>query len=214
MSCQSPAGDDAGARALSQMMMAGLRNMTVSAERLCAVGSSSGHQSCSLRGAFKDGSELLCFRSVSRQARFVKDKIVAVILAFPEPFTVLALMNRGIEFGDRQQPMAKDKTSLVAVRPQIRKNILDVAGREMAVLALEHQQRRVLPQDALRALPNLELGALDVDLEQRNLVACAEIIVERDHRHGQRGEASRPCRGLMKGCAGLMAGWQKQVPLA
>jgi hypothetical protein len=41
----------------------------------------------------------------------VKNEIVAVILALPEPFAVLALMNGGIELRDRQQPIAADKTS-------------------------------------------------------------------------------------------------------
>src|ERR1700738_4035202 len=47
-------------------------------------------------------------------ARSVENKIVAIVLVLPEPFAVLALMNRGIEFGDREKPLLEDKSSAIA----------------------------------------------------------------------------------------------------
>src|ERR1700736_1090230 len=146
--------------------------------------------------------------------RFAEDKVVAVVLALPEPFAVLALMNRRIERGDRQNLIAPDEASLVAEAFEIGKYILDIAGREVPIFALENQQGRVLSQNPLGALQNPEFGALDVDLEQREPVALAKIIVQRDHWHGQGCEAFRFQRRAMKRRAGLMAFWQKQVPIA
>src|SRR5712664_4080630 len=112
-------------------------------------------------------------RATSRVQRFAKDKIVAVVLALPEPFAVLALMDRGIEFGDRQNLIAPDEASLVAEAFEIGKYILDIAGCEVPIFALENQQWRMLPQNSFGALQNSEFGALHVDLEQRDLVALA-----------------------------------------
>src|SRR6202171_5948401 len=146
--------------------------------------------------------------------RFVENKIVAIVLALPEPFAVLALMNRGIEFGDREKPLLEDKSSAIAEFRQIRKNILDIARAEMAVFALEHEQWRVLPQDPRSALQYLELGALDVDLEQRDFIVLGKIIVERDHRHRQGRETFRLYRLAMQRGAGLMTDRQIQIPIA
>src|SRR5216684_2836866 len=72
----------------------------------------------------------------------------------------------------------------------------------------------MLPQNSFGALQNPEFGALHVDLEQRDLVARAKIIVQRDHGHRQGCKAFPLQRGAMKGRAGLMASWQKQVLVA
>lgn len=134
----------------SQMILAGWRCMTVSEE----------WQSAFLRFWPSVGSrgdrvqaemELSCFRSVSRRRRHAGDeanrlalalsenKIVAVIPALPEPFAVLALVQRRIEFSDRQQPVAADEATLIALAFEPGENILHMAGREMAVFAFEHQ---------------------------------------------------------------------------
>src|SRR6202022_2591409 len=145
---------------------------------------------------------------------FAEDKIVAVIAALPEPFAVLALMDRGIEFGNREKLTARDEASLVAKSPEIGKQILDVAGCEVAILALEHQQWRVLPEDPLRAPENPEFGALDVDLEQRDPIVLTEIFIQRDQRHRQRRKARRLLRLAMKRRPGLMAFRDKQILMA
>src|ERR1700730_15903245 len=123
-------------------------------------------------------------------------------------------MNRGIKFGDREKPLLEDKSSAIAEFRKIRKNILDLARAEMAVFALEDEQRRVLPQDPRRALHYLELGALDVDLQQRDLIVLGKIIVERDHRHRQGRETFRLDRLAMQRGAGLMTDRQIQIPVA
>src|ERR1700686_1882367 len=90
--------------------------------------------------------------------RFVENKIVAIVLALPEPFAVLALMHRGIEFGDREKPLLEDKSSAIAEFPQIRKNILDIAGAERAVSALKDEHGAVLRQDPRSPLQPPNLG--------------------------------------------------------
>ena len=77
-------------------------------------------------------------------------------------------MNRSIKFGDRENPVATDEASLVAKPLKIRKHIPDIAGFKMPVFALENEQRRVLSENPIRAPENPELGALHVDLEQRD----------------------------------------------
>src|SRR5882757_9350627 len=123
-------------------------------------------------------------RATSRVRRFAEDKIVAVVLALPEPFVVLALMNCGIEFGDWKNLIAPDEASLVAEAFEIGKYILDIAGREVPIFALENQQWRVLSQNPFGALQNPEFGALHVDFEQPDFVVFLEIFVQRDQRHG------------------------------
>jgi hypothetical protein len=81
------------------------------------------------------------------RARFAENEIVAIVLALPEPFAVLALMNRGIEFGGWKNLVAPDEASLVAKALEIRKHILNRAGREVPIFALENQQWRVLSQN-------------------------------------------------------------------
>ena len=110
--------------------------------------------------------------------------------------------------------MLADKPTLIAKPAKIRKHILDAAGREVAVLAFEHQQRGTLPQNPFRALQHSEFGAFDIDLEQCDIGVFAEIIVERDQRHRQGREGLRPQRGLTKRRAGLMAGREKQILFA
>src|ERR1700733_6519808 len=80
----------------------------------------------------------------TRRSRFAKDEIVAVVLALPEPFFVLALMNDGIEPGDRQNLIAANEASLVAEALKTGKYVLHIAGCEMPIFALENEQRRVV----------------------------------------------------------------------
>jgi hypothetical protein len=134
------------------MIVAGWRNMTVSVEWFCAVALGSAHQSWRSRGAFNEGPAYRVsgvFRgrrptdtnrqNAVRVRDFAENEIVAVILALPEPLAILALMYRGIEFGDRQKPIATNKTSLVTEARKVGEHVADVTGREMAILALEHQ---------------------------------------------------------------------------
>ena len=97
--------------------------------------------------------------------RFAKDEIVAVVLALPEPFAVLALMNRSGKFGDWQEPAAANEATLVAKPFEIREQTFHIAGRQVPVFALKHQQWSVLPENPLSALQYSELGTLHVDLE-------------------------------------------------
>src|SRR6202000_975336 len=96
-----------------------------------------------------------------------------------------ALMHRGIELRDREKLVAAHEASLVPEGLELGKPLADRAGREMAVLAFEHQERRVLAKNPLRTLQEAKFSAFDIDLEQRDLVDRIEIIVERDHWHRQ-----------------------------
>jgi hypothetical protein len=146
--------------------------------------------------------------------RFAEDKIVAVVPALPEPVAVLALMNRGIEFGDRQKLVTTDKAALVAKSAEIRKHVMDISGREMPILALEDEQWGVLAQNPLGALQNPELGSLDVDLEQRHAFLFVKIVVQGDQRHRQRCKALRLHRLAMKRGTRLMTCRHEKVLIA
>src|SRR6266704_2605581 len=85
----------------------------------------------------------------SAGGRFAKDKIVAVVLALPEPFAALALMDGRIEFRDRQELAATDERSFVTQALEVGENIVDASVCEMAVLTLEDKQWRTLAQYSL-----------------------------------------------------------------
>lgn len=72
----------------------------------------------------------------------------------------------------------------------------------------------MLPENPLGALQDPELGALHVDLEQRDPIACVEIFVERYHRHRQGRETFRLLCQLSERRAGLMALRDEQVLIA
>src|SRR5713226_4794850 len=104
----------------------------------------------------------MSIRASTRSGRFAKDKIVAVVLALPEPFAALALMDGRIEFRDRQELAATDERSLVAQALEVGEYVVDATVCEMAVLTLEDQQWRASAQYSLGSLQNVELGTFRV----------------------------------------------------
>src|SRR6266700_5690415 len=147
----------------------------------------------------------------SAGGRFAKDTIVAVVLALPEPFAALALMDGRIEFRDRQELAATDERSFVTQALEVGENIVDASLCEMAVLTLEDEQWRTLAQYSLGPLQNVELGAFGVDLEQPDLVVFAEIFIQRYQRHGEGFEVLAFERLAAKRRPGLMAPRHEQI---
>src|SRR5260370_9107364 len=182
------------------MMKARLGDMTVSAEWLHAILAFC-PSVVPRAGRVQTGSEQSCFRSVSWGAcsrhrdgavakrlrmlqlrlrpvqRFAEDKIIAVVPALPEPFAVLALMKRGIEPGNRQDLIAPDEASLVAEAFEIGKYILDIAGTEVPIFALENRQWPMLRKNSFAPLQTPEFAPLYVPLQQPHLVALPKIII-------------------------------------
>ena len=72
----------------------------------------------------------------------------------------------------------------------------------------------MLSENPIRAPENPELGALHVDLEQRDRIFFVEIIIQREQRHSQDSKALRLQRVVMQGRAGLLAYWDIQIMIA
>ena len=53
-------------------------------------------------------------------------------------------MHRGIEFGDREEPIAAHEAALVTEGLEVGKHVADMAGGEMAIFTFENKQWRVL----------------------------------------------------------------------
>src|SRR5665213_2638764 len=78
---------------------------------------------------------------------FGKDEIVTVIPRVPEVAGGLPLVLFQPEIGERRQAAAGDEGAAVAHAGQVIINIIHAAAVEVALLALEHQQGRLLGEN-------------------------------------------------------------------